>query len=57
MAEPEEIIIDAARHATVFVSRLWSRPNQGQDKGAQVGDRGEDFKPTGGGARQGRGEE
>ncbi len=31
MAEPEEIIIDAARHATVFVSRLWSRPNQGQD--------------------------
>lgn len=31
MAEPEELIIDAARHATVFVSRLWSRPDQGQD--------------------------
>ncbi len=25
MAEPEEIIIDAARHATVIVSRLWPR--------------------------------
>ena len=25
MAEPEEIIIDAARHATVFVARLWQR--------------------------------
>ncbi len=23
MAEPEEVLIDAARHATVFVSRLW----------------------------------
>jgi len=27
-------------------------PAQGQDKGDQAGDRGEDFKPTGGGARQ-----
>ena len=25
MAEPEEIIIDAARHATIFVTRLWQR--------------------------------
>lgn len=25
MAEPEEVIIDAARHATVFVARLWQR--------------------------------
>lgn len=32
-------------------------PNHGQDKGPQGGDRGEDFKPTGGGARQGGGEE
>ncbi len=30
MAEPEEIIIDAARHATVFVSRLWQRGDPGQ---------------------------
>ncbi|NMM27192.1 MAG: hypothetical protein HHJ12_07855 [Glaciimonas sp.] len=28
MAEPEEIIIDAARHASVFVSRLWQRGDQ-----------------------------
>ena len=31
-------------------------PAQGQDKGNQAGDRGEDFKPTGGGARQGDGD-
>src|SRR5688500_8340345 len=31
MAEPEELIIDAARHATAFVSRLWSRPGVKQD--------------------------
>jgi len=31
-------------------------PAQGQDKGNQTGDRGEDFKPTGGGARQGDGD-
>jgi len=30
-------------------------PAQGQDKGDQAGDRGEDFKPTGG-ARQGDGD-
>lgn len=28
MAEPEELIIDAARHATVFVSRLWHGSEQ-----------------------------
>lgn len=32
MAEPEEIIIDAARHATVFVSRLWQRGDQGRSE-------------------------
>jgi hypothetical protein len=32
-------------------------PNQGQDKSPKGGDRGEDFKPTGGGARQSGGEE
>ena len=36
MAEPEEIIIDAARHATVFVSRLWHRLDQGQDDGCTL---------------------
>ena len=31
-------------------------PAQGLDKGDQTGDRGEDFKPTGSGARQGDGD-
>lgn len=31
MAEPEEIIIDAARHATTFISRLWNRAGRKQD--------------------------
>lgn len=30
MAEPEEIIIDAARHATVFVTGLWQRGDRDQ---------------------------
>ncbi len=30
MAEPEELIIDAARHATVFVQRLWQRGDRDQ---------------------------
>jgi nitric oxide reductase NorD protein len=32
MAEPEELIIDAARHATAFLSRLWSRDDQTLDE-------------------------
>ena len=31
MAEPEELIIDAARHATAFVSRLWDHDNNASD--------------------------
>lgn len=31
MAEPEELIIDAARHATTFVSHLWDRDNNASD--------------------------
>jgi nitric oxide reductase NorD protein len=31
MAEPEEIVIEAARHATVFVSRLWHRSDKSKD--------------------------
>ena len=31
MAEPEEVIIDAARHVTIFVSQLWHRPEREQD--------------------------
>ncbi|MEO8600368.1 MAG: hypothetical protein ABI656_11120, partial [bacterium] len=31
MAEPEEIVIEAARHATVFVSRLWRRSDRSKD--------------------------
>ncbi len=31
MAEPEGLIIDAARHTTAFVSRLWNNDNNGPD--------------------------
>jgi nitric oxide reductase NorD protein len=34
MAEPEEIIIDAARHATAFVSRLWHSGDPKDDNNA-----------------------
>lgn len=33
MAEPEELIIDAARHATAFVSRLWHGARPGEEAG------------------------
>lgn len=33
MAEPEEVIIDAARHATAFVSRLWHGASTGEAAG------------------------